>query len=52
MEGQGTINLENKDHQVTKGMGVYLGPKETATLKAAEGASLKIFHLAVPQIPK
>jgi AraC-like ligand binding domain len=52
MEGKGSINLENKEHEVSKGMGVYLGPKETATFQAADGASLKIFHLAVPQIPK
>ncbi len=52
MEGKGSIQLENKEHEVAKGMGVYLGPSETATIQAADGASLKIFHLAVPQIPK
>jgi hypothetical protein len=52
MEGQGTISLENKDYPVTKGAGVYLGPSETATIQAAAGASLKLFHLIVPQIPK
>ena len=52
MEGKGSINLENKDHEVSKGMGVYLGPSETATFQAAAGSSLKIFHLAVPKIPK
>jgi hypothetical protein len=52
MEGKGSINLENKDHEVSKGMGVYLAPSETASFKAADGASLKIFHLTVPQIPK
>ena len=52
MEGQGTINLENKDHEVTKGMGIYLGPSETATISAAPGATVKIFHLIVPQIPR
>ena len=51
MEGKGSINLENKDHEVTKGMGIYLGPSETATISAA-GSSVKLFHLAVPQIPK
>ena len=50
MEGQGSIRLENKDHDVSKGMGVYLGPSETATIRAS--APLKIFHLVVPQIPK
>ena len=52
MEGKGSIHLENKNHDVSKGMGVYLGPKETATFQAAAGSSMKIFHLAVPQIPK
>jgi len=52
MDGKGSIELENKQHEVSKGMGVYLGPSETATIQAADGASLKIFHLAVPQIPK
>ena len=52
MEGAGSINLENKNHVVSTGMGIYLGPSETATIQAAEGASLKLFHLIVPQIPK
>jgi hypothetical protein len=52
MEGKGSIQLDNKEHEVSKGMGVYLGPSETATFQAADGASLKIFHLAVPKIPK
>jgi quercetin dioxygenase-like cupin family protein len=52
MEGKGTINLENKNHEVTKGMGIYLGPSETASISAAPGATVKIFHLVVPQIPK
>src|SRR6266850_5762484 len=51
MEGKGRINLENKDHDVTKGMGIYLGPSETATISAA-GDSVKLFHLVVPQIPR
>ena len=52
MEGQGTIHLENKEHEVTKGMGIYLGPSETATISAAPGSTVKIFHLVVPQIPR
>jgi quercetin dioxygenase-like cupin family protein len=52
MEGKGTIHLENKDYDVPRGAGVYLGPSETATITAAEGESLKLFHLVVPQIPK
>ena len=52
MEGKGRIRLDNKDYDVAKGAGVYLGPSETATIQAADGASLKLFHLIVPQIPK
>ena len=51
MEGKGSIQLENKDHDVTKGMGVYLGPSETATIRPTD-AAVKLFHLVVPQIPK
>ena len=52
MEGKGKIRLDNKDYDVAKGNGVYLGPSESATIQAAPGASLKLFHLVVPQIPK
>ena len=52
MEGQGSIRLDDKNHDVSKGMGIYLGPSETATIQAAPGASVKIFHLVVPRIPK
>jgi quercetin dioxygenase-like cupin family protein len=52
MEGKGTINLENKDYDVPRGSGVYLGPTETATIKAAAGESVKLFHLVVPRIPQ
>jgi AraC-like ligand binding domain len=52
MEGRGNIRLNDKDYGVEKGAGVYLGPSETATIQAASGASLKLFHLVVPKIPK
>src|SRR6266566_9400105 len=52
MDGKGSIHLDNKSHDAAKGMGVYLGPSETATIQAADGATLKFFHLVVPQIPK
>jgi uncharacterized cupin superfamily protein len=52
MEGEGSITLEQKEHAAKKGMGVYLGPSETATIQAAPGGSLKLFHLIVPQIPR
>src|SRR5439155_1422852 len=35
MEGNGTITLENKDYDVPRGAGVYLGPSETASITAA-----------------
>lgn len=52
MEGKGVIRLNNQDVEVTHGAGVYLGPSESATLRAADGASMKLFHLIVPRIPK
>lgn len=51
MEGSGRIRLDNKDYEVSKGAGVYLGPSESATIQPATGGSLKLFHLVVPQIP-
>jgi hypothetical protein len=45
------LNLENTNHEISKGMGIYLGPSETATISAA-GSGVKLFHLTVPQIPK
>jgi mannose-6-phosphate isomerase-like protein (cupin superfamily) len=51
MEGQGTIRLDDKDYDVSKGAGVYLGPSESATIRPATTASLKLFHLVVPRIP-
>jgi quercetin dioxygenase-like cupin family protein len=52
MEGKGRIRLNNRDYDVEKGAGIYLGPSETATVQAASGASMKLFHLVVPKIPK
>jgi mannose-6-phosphate isomerase class I len=51
MEGSGSIRLDNKDYEVSKGAGVYLGPSESATIQPTAGASLKLLHLVVPQIP-
>lgn len=52
MEGSGTISLDGKDYEVTRGAGVYLGPSESATLRAGAGDSMKLFHLVVARIPK
>jgi glyoxylate utilization-related uncharacterized protein len=51
MDGKASIRLEDQSHDVTKGMGVYLGPSETASISAVE-ETVKVFHLTVPQIPK
>jgi quercetin dioxygenase-like cupin family protein len=50
MDGKGRIKLDNKNYDVIKGAGVYLGPSETASIEAS-GGTLKIFHLIVPKIP-
>jgi hypothetical protein len=52
MEGKGRIRLDGQDYEVGKGAGIYLGPSETATIKPSNAASLKLFHLIVPQMPK
>jgi hypothetical protein len=50
MDGNGTITLNGKDHQVGKGAGIYLGPAESARIAPAGGAALKLFHLVVPSL--
>ena len=35
MEGKGRIRLNDKDYNVEKGAGIYLGPSESATIQAA-----------------
>ena len=52
MEGEGCIRLDDRDYDVEKGAGIYLGPSEMATIQAANGVTLKLFHLVIPQIPK
>lgn len=52
MDGKGRIRLDGRDYDVEKGAGVYLGPSETASIAATSGATLKLFHLVVPQIPQ
>lgn len=50
MEGSAVIALEGKDYEVSKGSGAYLGPEESASIRAA--SPLKLFHLVVPKIPE
>ena len=52
LDGEAAISLEGKEYPVRKGAGVYLGPNETASITAPVGASVKLFHLVTPQIPK
>lgn len=49
--GKGSIELEGKTYDVGKGSGVYLMPNEGASVSAAAGETVKLFHLVVPQIP-
>ena len=49
MEGNGVITLERKDYEVAKGAGIYLGTSETASIRHAGAAPLKLFHLVVPK---
>jgi hypothetical protein len=46
------INLDGKDYEVGRGSGIYLGPKETASITAG-GSKAKLFHITVPnKLPK
>ena len=50
MEGEATISLDAKDHEVRKGSGVYVGPSESVTIKHSGASPLKLFHLVVPHL--
>ena len=50
MQGEATITLDSKNHNVQKGSGVYVGPSETVAIKQAGTAPLKLFHLVVPHL--
>jgi mannose-6-phosphate isomerase-like protein (cupin superfamily) len=45
MEGSGSAELEGKEYDVGPGAGLYLGPGESAGLRATGGGGLKVFHL-------
>jgi glyoxylate utilization-related uncharacterized protein len=49
LEGEGTIALNDQDHKVTKGAGIYLGPSESARISQSGNATLKLFYLVVPK---
>lgn len=50
MEGDGVITLEDKDYNVAKGAGIYLGPDEFAGIRPTGAEALKLLHLVVPKI--
>lgn len=50
MEGDGAITLAGKEYPVSRGAGVYLGPNETAEIRASGAGTLKLFHLVVPEV--
>ena len=50
MQGEATITLDSKDHNVRKGSGVYVGPTESVAIKQAGTSPLKLFHLVVPHL--
>lgn len=50
MDGDAVISLEQKDYEVGKGAGVYLGPEESASIRPAQGGSVKLFELIVPEV--
>ncbi len=47
MAGEGVIVLDATAYPVAKGAGVYLAPSETAQIRQAGAAPLKLFHLTV-----
>jgi quercetin dioxygenase-like cupin family protein len=50
MDGEGTIELGGKTYEVSKGAGLYLGPKETASIGHRGSKPLKLFQLIVPRV--
>jgi len=49
MEGEATITINGKDHQVAKGNGMYLGTGESARIAQRGSGALKLFQLVVPK---
>jgi mannose-6-phosphate isomerase-like protein (cupin superfamily) len=50
MAGEATIILNDEEHRVAKGAGVYLGPSEEARVEHRGSEPLKFFHLVVPKL--
>ena len=49
MDGNGVVHLGAQDYEMPKGAGIYLGPREAASLKPANHLPLKLLHLVVPK---
>jgi glyoxylate utilization-related uncharacterized protein len=49
LEGEGTIRLNDQDHKVAKGAGIYLGPSESARISQSGDTTLKLFYIVVPK---
>lgn len=49
MDGSGVISLGTQDYEVPKGAGIYLGPRESGSIKQAGRLPLKLLHLIVSQ---
>ena len=50
IEGDGVITLKDKDYEVLQGAGIYLQPREIASIRPAGQDTLKLFHLIVPKL--
>jgi hypothetical protein len=50
MEGSGVITLDDKEVHVSKGAGIYLGPRETASIRHSGSSPLKVFHVVVREV--
>jgi mannose-6-phosphate isomerase-like protein (cupin superfamily) len=50
MQGEGTITMDSKDHDVKTGAGVYVGPSESVTIKHGGAVPLKLFRMVVPHL--
>lgn len=52
MKGDGVVTLAAHDYDLRQGAGIYLGPRESASIKHSGGETLKLFHLIVPRLPE
>ena len=50
IEGNGVITLRDKDYEVLQGAGIYVQPREIASIRPAGLHPLKLLHLIVPKL--